>query len=134
MLNITLSGGYTSESGGLKPIHDMHNPSEKRLLDILELLREGYGFLSMDKGNKNNLGPQQLEVYSEGGRYMLLFGVIDEDGEYEVKTLYYPNEGGMVIMHGEPYPAHAIGADFSPIIAACKEFLSTGDIVDVPLD
>lgn len=134
-MNIMVSGGFIDSNGQKTPFYETKNPPENILLEFLSSFRENSGFLSMLKINCDDIGPQSLQVYSESGRFMLLLGVIDEDGEHGVKTLENPDAtSGLAIMHGESYPAKAIVNDFEPIISVCREFLNTGNILSIQLD
>lgn len=132
-MDISIHGVYSNSQQKFVSIPEICNPGESTLIEFLEILKQGYGFLEMHNNNDNDQAPQNLQLYTDFGRYMLLFGVI-EDEEYEVKTLCNPLAPATLIdMHGEPFPARAIVNDFQPIAAACLEFLRTGNVVGVLL-
>ncbi|ENB8334822.1 TPA: hypothetical protein PXN16_001363, partial [Yersinia enterocolitica] len=102
--DMVLGGYFFSPSGDREQLKPLKNPSEDDLLQVLELFRDNVGVLGMKNNACDDIGPEELSLYTESGRYMLLLGENDCDGEYNVRTLHNLNSpGGLQLMHGEPY-------------------------------
>ncbi|HHH0066690.1 TPA: hypothetical protein ACPZAR_004566, partial [Yersinia enterocolitica] len=52
------------------------SPSEDDLLQVLELFRDNVGVLGMKNNACDDIGPEELSLYTESGRYMLLLGKV----------------------------------------------------------
>ncbi|CFB66624.1 DUF6911 family protein [Yersinia enterocolitica] len=127
--DMVLGGYFFSPSGDREQLKPLKNPSEDDLLQVLELFRDNVGVLGMKNNACDDIGPEELSLYTESGRYMLLLGENDCDGEYNVRTLHNLNSpGGLQLMHGEPYGASTIVDDFDPVITAFREYLAAGNV------
>ncbi|MGA4816214.1 DUF6911 family protein [Pseudomonas aeruginosa] len=60
-------------------------PSWDDVLSYLELIREGKGSVTLELISKTAVGPQSLQVQSEGGKYVVSLG--EDDGvDYIVRS------------------------------------------------
>ncbi|EPC8212792.1 DUF6911 family protein, partial [Yersinia enterocolitica] len=79
--DMVLGGYFFSPSGDREQLKPLKNPSEDDLLQVLELFRDNVGVLGMKNNACDDIDPEELSLYTESGRYMLLLGENDCDGE-----------------------------------------------------
>ena len=75
------------------------------------------------------VGPDKLTLYVDAGILLLMLGINEEDGDYNVKTLtneMMPNE--LIVVMGEKYPAKAVTRDIALACAVFNEFARFGDV------
>lgn len=78
---------------------------------------------------KEEVDPENLTLYLENGKYLLMLLDYDDEGYIDIRTSYNPSKGkGTEIILGEPYGKSSIIEDFSVIRRAFFEFEKTGNV------
>ncbi|MFO6307290.1 DUF6911 family protein, partial [Pseudomonas aeruginosa] len=103
-------------------------PSWDDVLSCLELIREGKGSVTLELISKTAVGPQSLQVQSEGGKYVVSLG--EDDGvDYIVRS--YRNlklQGIPFEVLGDVWDGVLICDEFSILQNIFEEFFLTGDV------
>ncbi|HBO3003007.1 hypothetical protein QVL95_27225 [Pseudomonas aeruginosa] len=103
-------------------------PSWDDVLSYLELIREGKGSVTLELISKTAVGPQSLQVQSEGGKYVVSLG--EDDGvDYIVRS--YRNlklQGIPFEVLGDVWDGVLICDEFSILKNIFEEFFLTGDV------
>jgi hypothetical protein len=128
---LTTLGGYSYDTDGVRhQLPVIINASGLTVNATIEnVVGAGRGVVVLRNKNALEVGPEKLELYAENGKFLLMLGVNEEDGDYSVRTLTNEcvSEDFMVIM-GEKFPAKAITRDIGCVFKAFNEFALSGDV------
>jgi hypothetical protein len=76
-----------------------------------------------------NVGPQKLELYAEGGDYLLMLSEYTPDGDVNVRTLRSQDlPPGLVTVLGNQWSAGMVSHDIEIVKRAFVEFVLTGNV------
>lgn len=98
------------------------------VLATVELILNRSGSVTLDVIDADEIGPESLQVETEGGRSLLSLGE-DTGDEYIVRT--FTNrlaKGGKVSILGNEWDSKLICEDPSIVKSVVEEFLSTGNV------
>jgi hypothetical protein len=124
----TYGGHLIAEDLSKFYISPLQNPDPETMVASLNQFREHNGIAVLELPDALETGPQQLTLYSDSGNYLLLLGQMEEDGEYEVRTLHVGDGKGLRTILGDPFPEFAITDDFQIVVQVFTELLKAGDI------
>jgi len=75
------------------------------------------------------IGPYELMLYAENGKFLLMLNEYDEDGDTNVRTISVDGVANELIpILGECYPAKAVTHNFQFVYSIFKEFAYRGDV------
>jgi hypothetical protein len=104
-------------------------PSIADIHKLLNAVKNADGVIKISNSNKPDIGVQDITLYTENQRYLIMLNEIDEEGEHQVRTLTNTDcPNGLESFHGEPFPAHAITRDFQTVVSIFEEFAVKGDV------
>ncbi|MDF7669755.1 hypothetical protein PT276_00815 [Orbaceae bacterium ESL0721] len=122
-------GGFIVNNN--EPVHlsTIKNPSTDEMMDYLLHFQNCDGKLVLSNTQEGNLKPNNMTLYSDNKRYLILLETVMDDGDIDVRT-FNDRSGNreFILMLGEPFAIAATVDDFSLVIKAFREFLQTGDV------
>lgn len=99
----------------------------KTALDYIEG-KTGVFFIENSEAQAE-IEPENLTLYFDNGRYLLMLLDYDDEGYIDIRTPYNPSKGQeMEEMLGELYGANTIITDFTTVRKAFIEFEKTGNV------
>lgn len=123
-------GGYVIDAGSKRhqlPI--IIDPNADMIAKTVCSIEKCTAIINMEHELLPEIGPYELTLMTEKGKFLLMLSEVDENGETQVRTLTNcdaPNT--LITMQGEKYPAKSVVFDTAPVIAAFKEFALTGNV------
>ena len=86
------------------------------------------GSFQLDVLDASDIGPVCLQVFADGGRFVLMLGENTAD-DYDVRTPYDPNRNKrMVDILGDEWDNRTLTQDRSLVQAVFREFFDTGNV------
>lgn len=94
----------------------------------LDKIKEGKGSLTLTIVGGPDIGPQLLQVFSDGGKYVLSLG--EDDGtDYVIRSYFNPElKNREYEILGNFWGGELVCLDFSVVKNAFEEFFLTGDV------
>lgn len=113
---------------------DATDPSWAEVAKELRRTLSLCGTISLNVVDAGESGPVALEVYSDGGRFLVMLGE-HANGDYDVRTLYDGDRGqGMVSIVGNEWDNRIVTSDRALVEAVFHEFFHTGNVSTDVLD
>jgi hypothetical protein len=127
----TILGGYMIDISGIRhQLSAVLNPSNSIIESTIKKVSSvGKGVVILKRKSAPEIGPEKLELYVDTGKFFLMLGVNEENGDYSVRTLTnesLPNE--LIVIIGEKYPARAVTHSIDLAYASFNEFSNRGDV------
>ena len=114
--------GRSAQGGSTNDVHI------ENVLEIVELIFDRSGSVTLDVIDGEEIGPECLQVETEGGKSVISLGENTSD-DYLVRSFKgkLANDGKVLIL-GNEWDSKMICEDSELVKAIVKEFLSTGNV------
>lgn len=105
------------------------NPSWQKINCCLEKLNSKTGTVTLDTLSDNPDNVEMLQLRTDGGYYLITLSGINDNNEYQVRTLWNPAfDERKVNILGDEWPLKMLTKDFSCVTNIFKEFFETGNV------
>jgi hypothetical protein len=125
-------GGYFVDLEGVRTqLPVISDPSISNIDELFSRLPEACkGVISIRYQQPPDVGPIELNVYIESGKFIPLLNDFDEEGECHVRTLKCDDcaESRFTPIMGENYPSQAITRNANLVCSILKEFVITRNV------
>ncbi len=112
----------------------VNDPSWSDVQDRLHAILSFGGSVVLHIVDPPSLGPQQLEVIADSGRFFLGLAELTED-DHEVRIFYDGNaKGNLVAVFGDYLDDRTLCGDRQLVYQCFEEFFQTGDVTRELLD
>jgi hypothetical protein len=105
------------------------DPTEEQVEKAIRALAMKYGTAEMKISPEPEVGPYELTMYAEDGRYLVTLGENGADGEFHFRTVDVEDrENVLIYLQGNTYPNRAITEDIDLVARIFMEFYRTGEV------
>ncbi|MEN9423082.1 MAG: hypothetical protein RL122_465 [Pseudomonadota bacterium] len=131
-MNLNLSaGGFIIKNQERQQLPLLIHPSVTEMRKLLTAVEGGDGIINITNDDEPDIGVQNLELYAENHRYLIMLYEIDEAGEPQVRLPIDNGASGLEEFFGELYPAHGITQDFQAVSTIFETFILTGNLTEI---
>lgn len=128
-INMSLGGWFLDDEAKRQQLPVIQNPSDNDIERILHIMRNEAGVVGIENISAPEIGPYEIVLYVEDGKYFLMLNGYAEDGEHVVRTPSNDSDSkGQVSILGDMYPSKAIISNFDLVQDLFKEFAKFGNV------
>ncbi|PMS34626.1 hypothetical protein B0G57_113179 [Trinickia symbiotica] len=128
-MKIAFGGFLLGNDTGRRQLETLIDPDDMTIDRTIDTVGGGDGVLCMRLDPAPDVGPYELVLYSDGGRYLLMLAEVAEDRRANTRTLTNESaQDGFVSILGESYAAKAVTGDLAIVRSAFKEFARRGTV------